>query len=390
MKEFKYEGVIPSSKSNYNRALIIQSFNPKIAVIGQAQCDDIIKMKAGVSGIARGETHFDCGEAGTVLRFLALRISREKGSFLLTGKPRLFRRPQHELLHIFSQLQVKAQLEEKGMRIESRGWITEQPIKVSASDSSQFLSGIMLSVWNLEQDLHLEISQNRVSESYFKLTLEILKEFGLKWIQDDRRIRVPAGQVPKLLTYKVESDLSSAFVIAALAAAAGSAHIKEFPFESRQPDLAFIEIMKKMGIELSRVGNDLIVTKANSFKPIEVNLKESPDLFPVLSALASRAHGQSHFYGAHHLKFKESDRIAEVVKVLFPLGVEVEPKDDGAFIQGIGKFRSDEVILDAKEDHRLVMMGTVLKALGFSLKIKNADSVRKSFPEFLDIARDYL
>jgi 3-phosphoshikimate 1-carboxyvinyltransferase len=390
MKVFKYEGVIPSSKSSYNRALVIQSFNPKISVTGEAQCDDILKIRAAVNSLIRGETQFNCGEAGTVLRFLALRVSRERGSFLLTGKPRLFRRPQQELLNIFSQLQVKAQLEEKGMRIESKGWITDHPVKVSAKDSSQFLSGIMLSTWKLEQDFHLEISQDRVSESYFQLTLEILKEFGLHWTQDERRIHIPAGQTPKPQHYRVESDLSSAFVVASLAAAAGYARIKNFPFESRQPDLAFVEIIKKMGVPCRREENDLIIEKASHLSSISVNLKESPDLFPVLCALASRARGISRFYGAHHLKFKESDRIAEVIKVFFPLGVQVEAKDDGAIIEGVDKLRTDEILLDAKEDHRLVMMGTVLKALGFPLKIQNAESVAKSFPEFLEIARDFL
>lgn len=390
MKTFNFEGVIPSSKSSYNRALIIQSFNPKITVSGEALCDDVVKMKAAISALNRGETQFDCGEAGTVLRFLALRLAREKGNFLLTGKPRLFRRPQQELLHVFSQLQVKAQLEEKGMRIESKGWITEQPIKVSAKDSSQFLSGIMLSTWRLEQDFHLEISQDRVSESYFLLTLDILKEFGLVWHQDDRRIHVPAGQIPQQKNYIVESDLSSAFVVAALAAASGSACIKQFPFRSKQPDLAFVDILKRMGVPCATEGDTFTVNKATAFHSISVDLKESPDLFPVLAALVSRASGRSTLFGAHHLKFKESDRIAEVVKVLTTLGVQVEAKDDGAVIDGMERLRTDEVFLDAKEDHRLVMMGTVLKALGFPLRIQNADSVSKSFPEFLNIAKDFL
>lgn len=390
MKEFNYEGIIPSSKSSYNRALIIQSFNSKISVSGEARCDDILKMKAAINGLIRGETQFDCGEAGTVLRFLAIRVSREKGSFLLTGKPRLFRRPQQELLNIFSQLHVKAQLEEKGMRIESKGWTIEHPIKVSAKDSSQFLSGIMLSTWKLEQDFHIEISQDVVSESYFQLTLDLLKEFGLNWIQNDKRILIPAGQIPKTLAYRVESDLSSAFVVAALAAVSGKARIKQFPFESKQPDLAFVEILKQMGVNCRRDGDDLVVDKTADLKAVSVNLKESPDLFPVLAALASRARGRSHFFGAHHLKFKESDRIAEVEKVLLPFGVHVEAQDDGAIIEGLQKIRTDEILLDAKEDHRLVMMGSVLKALGFSLKIQNADSVVKSFPEFLEIAKEFL
>lgn len=390
-KTFSFEGIIPSSKSTFNRALIIQSYEPQIIVSGDGKCDDIEKMRSAIMNLNRHESTFDCGEAGTVLRFLALRISRNSGNFLLTGKPRLFKRPQTELLQIFSQFQVKYLMEDRGLRIESKGWkIPSKPLRVSARESSQFLSGIFLNCWNLPQEIEIEIPTEIVSGAYFQLTQEILKEFGMEWHQNGNVFVVPPDQKPKVQNYRVESDLSSTFAVVALALVAGSALIKQFPFGSKQPDIAFVEILKSMGATLEQRLGDLWVEKATRLRAQDINLINAPDLFPVLSALSVSAEGVTVLHGAPQLKYKESNRIEEVVTLLQRLGVHAETREDGAVVYGQTARNTNEVLLDAKDDHRLVMMGAVLKATGFIIKIENSESTTKSFPEFLEIAKGYL
>ncbi len=388
---FSFEGVIPSSKSTFNRALIIQSYEPKIIVTGDGKCDDIAKMRSAVMNLNRQETVFDCGEAGTVLRFLALRVSRNSGNFLLTGKPRLFKRPQTELLQIFSQLQVKYLMEDRGLRIESKGWkIPLKPLKVSARESSQFLSGIFLNCWELPQEIQIEIPTEIVSGAYFQLTQEILKDFGMIWSQEGDVFIIPPHQKPRVQSYRVESDISSVFAVAALASVAGSALIKQFPFQSKQPDIAFFNILKSMGANLEKRGEDLWVEQSKRLRARDIDLNNCPDLFPVLSALSVVAEGVTVLYGAPQLMHKESNRIDEVVTLLQRLGVHTEARDDGAVIHGQAPTNNNEVLLDAKDDHRLVMMGAVLKAAGFNIRIENSESTTKSFPEFLEIAKGYL
>lgn len=388
---FSFEGVIPASKSSFNRAMIVQSYDPKINVIGKGKCDDIAKMRAAVMNLHHSETTFDCGEAGTVLRFMALRVSRETGGFLLTGKHRLFKRPQTELAKLFSQLGVHYHLQDRGMKVDSQGWkIPETPIKVGGSESSQFLSGLLLNCWNLPSEIKIELPTGLVSEDYFKLTLEILKDFGMQWSKEGNLLRIPPHQKPKVLTYHVESDVSSAFAVAALAAVAGQALIRKFPFQSKQPDVVFLSLLKDMGVPCEQRGDDLWVGQAKALWAQPINLQNSPDLFPVMSALAAMAMGESNFFGAPHLKFKESNRIEEVVTFLRRLGVEATEKDDGAIVVGTRNRNSNDLFFDTKDDHRLVMMAAVLKAGGFHIKIQNPEIVAKSFPEFLDIAEGYL
>jgi 5-enolpyruvylshikimate-3-phosphate synthase len=69
----------------------------------------------------------DCGEGGTVLRFLALRASREKGRHKLTGGARLINRPQEELVKILSQLGVTAKFEKKFARHRIRRMAPAEP-----------------------------------------------------------------------------------------------------------------------------------------------------------------------------------------------------------------------------------------------------------------------
>jgi 3-phosphoshikimate 1-carboxyvinyltransferase len=388
---FTYEGVIPASKSAFNRALVIQSYEPKISVIGEGLCDDIAKMRTGLINLRRQEATLDCGEGGTVLRFLALRASRQAGSFLLTGKPRLFKRPQNELLQIFAQLQVRYQMEERGLRIDGRGWkIPSNPIRVNARESSQFLSGLLLNCWELSQEVKIVIGTDITSGAYFQLTQKMLQEFGMTWHQEGNVFVVPPMQRPKICTYQIESDVSSAFAVAALAVVAGKALIKQFPFESSQPDLEFLKIFKAMGVRYERRGDDLWVEKSTRLNPVQVNLSQCPDLFPVLSALCICPKGVSKLFGAPQLKYKESDRINEVVTLLQRLGVPVEAHNDGAILHPMTAVNINEVLLDAKDDHRLVMMGVVLKAIGFNIKIINSESIKKSFPEFVDVAKGFL
>ena len=121
MSDFSFIGRIPPSKSLFNRALIVQSFYPDFKIIGESHADDVTLMQTGLKSLAKNEL-VDCGEAGTVLRFLSLRAARQEGVHVLTGSDRLFSRPQDELLKILRQLGCQAEFRGSKLHIESWGW----------------------------------------------------------------------------------------------------------------------------------------------------------------------------------------------------------------------------------------------------------------------------
>lgn len=383
MKGFSFRGRIPASKSLMNRALIAQSFQPRLKLIGDSGCDDVAHMKACLKELGKTST-LDCGEGGTTLRFLAFRVSRLSGNFLLRGSSRLLGRPQKEIQTILRQLGVKVVFEKKGLRIISDGWQRPaQGVTVSAKNSSQFLSAIFLNSWELDFELKIKVPGKITSLGYFEMTLRLLKDLGLKFSRRGSIYTIPCGQKIQIKKYSVESDLSSLFSVAAFSAVSGKATFTDFPLKSLQPDLAFTKIFKKMGVSLATKSHQLIVKAPAKLKPVKVNLQNSPDLFPVLAVLCSFTEGQSTLYGAPQLVFKESDRIKKTAELLRMAGISCKERKDGMEVYGQGrKRRSHSFRFDPDKDHRLAMAAALLKYYGEDIKILDPDVVRKSFPEF--------
>ncbi len=61
----------------------------------------------------------------------------------------------------------------------------------------------------------------------------------------DGDFRVPKGQKLSAESIAIESDMSSAFALAAMAAVSGRATFADFPLSSLQPDALFVSILKR-------------------------------------------------------------------------------------------------------------------------------------------------
>tara|TARA_Y100001935_G_scaffold254392_1_gene263310 strand:+ start:2704 stop:3867 length:1164 start_codon:yes stop_codon:yes gene_type:complete len=375
-------GILPASKSLYNRALVVQSYFSDLQISGSSNANDVLRMKECIQNLQKGGP-FDCGEAGTVLRFMALRVSRESGRFVLTGSRRLFSRPQSDLLQIFKQLGVNCQISEQEMVIESEGWRPQgDTLLVPCESSSQFLSAVALNGWNLDFDLFVSPMKLNLSRAYFKMTQQFLMDLGMKFKQWDQDFCISKGQ--KISTHEVtiEPDMSSCFSMAAVAAVSGHATFKNFPEISLQPDYSFLDIFRVMGVPFQFVGGDLKVSKATGLKGVSVDLKDTPDLFPVLAALCSFAEGESLLYGAPHLKHKESSRILKTMELLRQVGCQVEQRSDGLKILPPKNGFREGFEFDPEDDHRLAMAAAVFIKGGVKLNLKHKEVVSKSFPEF--------
>lgn len=386
--EFSFQGRIPPSKSLLNRWLCVGSYarDGGLKILGDSTCDDVVKMRGVLESLARGEPS-DCGAAGTVLRFAALRASRLSGRHELRGSARLFERPQTELLHLLSMLGVRAELTPRSLVIDSAGW--KDPggeILVDRSASSQFASGLLLNAWELDFPLNVKSSERSVSDAYLEMTLAVVRQAGMKVEIRPGGWRVAAHQCVSATKAHPEPDMSSAFAVAALAAVGGKAVLESFPETSLQPDFVFLEILQRMGAHVKREASSVHIQKA-PLKGVEWNLRDCPDLFPVLGVLCALAEGPSRLYGAEHLVHKESNRIAHTATLIRRLGREVIEAGDGLRISA-GSLPQASLAFDydSDEDHRLVMAGAVARWAGFDVNILRPNCVAKSYPEFLQIA----
>jgi 3-phosphoshikimate 1-carboxyvinyltransferase len=400
MRDLFYEGSLSSSKSLFNRALIAQSFFPELEVFGDSKSEDIDRLLKALNDLKLGQTEFHVGDGGTTLRFLMLRLSRQPGEYKVFMSPSLKKRPHQGLLEILNILGVHVIDQDDHYVISTRGWAeVTQVIPIEASKSSQFASALLLNAWNLKFDLKFEYPAGALSESYFLMTLNFVRQLGMMVLEEAGRYIVPAQQKVLISKVDVEMDISSAFTLSCYAAVDGAIKLSPFPFHSVQPDIVFLDIFKKMNIHWLREGGSLSVDSSGLRKPVEVDLGQSPDLFPVLSALCAMTEGTSHLRGATHLIHKESDRLNETVQLLGVCGIECHRTEDGLLIHGKGAedplvrprrpvgqepFRCE---FDPLHDHRMAMAAGLFVKAGWPLRIKNSNVVSKSFSDFWSLVR---
>jgi 3-phosphoshikimate 1-carboxyvinyltransferase len=395
---FSFRGPLPPSKSILIRHHLLALYEPRITIPISSRCADVVGMERACAALrSPGSPRVvDCGEAGLVLRLCLGFASRQGGSYVLTGSPRLIARPHAQLLGSLERLGTRIEVGPV-LKLSSNGWReVAEPLALADGSSSQFASSLILNAWDLPFALQLDVGTERVSDGYLAMSIELARRFGMdvEW-ESERIVRIAPAQKPRPGVCTSEADTSSAFAVAAVAAVAGRAEITNFPEHSLQPDAAFPAILARMGVRVERSGRSgrsLSVERSGdgrgALRPIEVDLGGCPDLAPVLAVLCALADGESRLYGAPHLRGKESDRIATTAALLRALHREVTEREDGLLIRGRALSAADReraASFDAGSDHRLVMAAAVAWRAGFPLQITGTHAVAKSFPEFLEI-----
>jgi len=155
--------------------------------------------------------------------------------------------------------------------------------------------------------------------------------------------------------------------------------------------IGFVKVLSKMGANIqietqSEIPEPIgtIIVTGGLLNGVTITRDEVPSLIdelPLLMVLGSLAKGKTVIRGAEELRVKETDRIKTMVKNLMTLGVSVKEYPDGVEIEGKTSFDGGEV--DSFMDHRIAMsMAIAALRAKSAVKIKNADCVDISYPEF--------
>lgn len=380
---FYFLGRGPFSKSLLNRALIIKSWFPNFTIQGSSSSEDILIMKKAIEGL-KHKKEFYCGLSGTAFRFLAVRLSREKGDFLLTTDKALLKRPIEEIAKLLPQLSVSVNKTDKGFLISSNGWrLQGDYVNVSTHITSQYASAMLLNSWNLKQDLCFSIGKNPVSYPYFQMTLDFVQSLGCTVHKNGCEFFIPKGQTLKKWDYTPEQDKSCLFALACFAVLKGQSVFVDWEDISLQPDNIFPKILNDMGVSTQFKNKQLIISKCENLKPLKWSCKNSPDLFPLLCLLCAKAEGLSELNHLSHLVFKESNRLDKTKELLNHCKIKMEIQKDKCFIYGKKTWpKSSPFVFDTAYDHRMAMAGKLISYLGIPITVLGQDSVNKSFPDF--------
>ena len=357
---------LPSSKSISNRLLIIKALCKEDFEIKNLSTSDDTQILATVLNSNKKEININ--HAGTSFRFLTsyLAIQQNK-EYILTGSKRIKERPIKELVSCLKKLGAEINyIDRKGLPpLEIKGRkIKGGKIEINGNISSQFITSILLIAPTLENGIELKIKENLVSRSYIEMTLELMKEFGVKSNWKDNTILIePQNYIIK--NYKVESDWSAASFWMQIAALSKECniHLNGLQKYSIQGDRNCAKIFNKLGVDIKYKKNKVILTKNQEISnPKTYNLIENPDLYQPLACTLFAKELQSKFLGIQTLKNKETDR---------KLAVDIELK----------KLKSKNII-NTYEDHRMAMSFAPLCLRLGEIQINNIEVVSKSYADF--------
>lgn len=327
------------------------------------------------------EAILPCGESGSSLRFLlpllgALGIS---GEIHMSG--RLPERPMDAYLEALGIHGMAIQRE--GASYHCRGRLTAGEYCIPGNISSQFLSGLLFSLPLLPGNSAVRLSSPLTSSPYVSMTLAALREAGIQIHAGEEYYEIPGGQRYRLEgTHSPEGDWSDAAVFLAAGALGGSVSIRGLNPDSLQGDRAILDFLPAMGAKIS-CGNNRVLSERSSFplRPIRANLANTPDLAPVLAALAAGAKGTSLFTGCGKLRGKESDRLMALRQLITDLGGNAEIREDSLLIHGSGALAGGNA--DCCGDHRIAMAAALCSLISYQpVQINDPDCVAKSHPGF--------
>ena len=398
--------VIPPSKSLSHRAIIAASLAKGKSKISNVMYSNDIKATINAmracgakieeykdyltiegSDVIRKESVIDANESGSTIRFMipiAL-VSNEEITFV--GQNHLVKRPLDTFLEIFDKQGIKYERGEDYLPLKVNGGLRSGEFTVRGDISSQFITGLLYALPLLEGDSIIHISTEMESKGYIDLTIDILKMFGIEIENRNyQEYYIKGNQKYKPCDYTIEGDYSqSAFFLVANAL---GADIKLLAMEekSHQGDKKIISDMNDFGFSTKFINNELVIDKKNPHSAI-IDFSQSPDLGPALTVLASLVPGKSEFINAGRLRIKECDRITCMKEEINKLGGNVEELPDGMIINGVNYLHGG--VVDSHNDHRVAMsLAMATLKMDGELKILNASSVSKSFPNFWEVVEN--
>ena len=390
---------VPASKSDGQRALLAAALSKGTSYIhhlgkskdelAMLQCieqlgavinwnNDVLEVE-GLSTFP-SEIALNCGESGLTSRLLIAVCAMYPGNFSISGEGSLLQRSMDFYVDLFNEQQLTFTFSENNtLPLHVRGGIQAGEIVVDGSQSSQYISGLLMGLPLLHRDSVLVV-ENGVSLPYIHMTLNTLTSFGIAINQVENRYYIQGNQTYQPTTYTVEGDWSSASYWLVASALGQDIQVSGLSFESLQADKAILDAFEKANCIVENTENGIQIHGAQR-KSFEFDATHCPDLFPALATFASLIPGISTIKGVHRLQNKESDR-GKVLQAEFEkLGVRIDLEDDVMYIHGQSSISGGTI--DAHNDHRIAMCFGVLGMFTTTpIIIDGAEAVIKSYPSF--------
>ena len=342
------------------------------------------------NGVLPVADDINCGESGLSIRMFTPLVALSEKQVTINGSGSLATRPMDFFDEVLPQLNVKVKSQHGKLPLVIQGPVVPKNITVDGSLSSQFLTGLLMAYAASDaKDVSITVN-NLKSRPYIDLTLNVMKQFGLKVPENKNYESFYFGKRTndsRLTTheYVVEGDWSGGAFLLVAGAIAGSITVKGLDVYSTQADKAVLQALMDCGAGIS-IEPSQIELRPLPLRAFHFNATDCPDLFPPLVALAACCNGTTSIEGASRLTHKESNRALTLQEEFGKMGIEITLQDDLMLIKGGTGLKGARV--HSRHDHRIAMACAVagLKADG-EVTIEEADAINKSYPDFYEHLR---
>lgn len=333
-------------------------------------------------GRTEGEASVDCGLSGTVMRFVPPLACLRRGVTHFDGDPHARTRPMGPLLDGLRQAGAEITGDQLPVDVIGSGVLRGGSVRIDASGSSQFVSGLLMSAARFEQGLHIEPTGEVPNRGHIRMTANALRDRGVDVSETASGGWIIAPGPVRALNVTIEPDASnSAPFLCAAAATGGQVTIAHWPQDTAQPIRRLLEVLSEFGADTSFV-DDEITVRGNERRGIDADLADIGDMTPVIAAMCLAASSPSRIRGVAYIRGHETDRLHALAVELSKLGASVNQTEDGLLIEPHPLHGAD---LNSYADHRMVHAAAVAGLLTDGVRIDNVATTAKAMPQFAQL-----
>jgi 3-phosphoshikimate 1-carboxyvinyltransferase len=403
---------VPGSKSQTNRALILAALaTPQgtstisgalrsrdtnlmigaLQALGVTISGDGTELTVGGAISPADQVRIDCGLAGTVLRFVPPVAAVGRRLVTFDGDEQAKTRPITPLLDAMRGLGVDIDGDGMPFTVSGTGSVAGGEVRIDASSSSQFVSGLLLSGATFRDGLTvIHTGETVPSQPHIEMTITMLREAGVE-VDDSEpnRWQVSSGPIAAR-HWAIEPDLSNSVpFLAAAAVTGGTVRLAHWPQQSVQPTGDVLELLGKLNTAVRVVDSHLEVRGAQGYGGFEADLKAVGELAPSMAALAALASpgSVSTLSGIAHLRGHETDRLAALTNEINGLGGQCRETDDGLVITAVPLH---EGLWRSYADHRMATAGAIIGLRVPGVQVEDIATTAKTLPDFPGMWADLL
>lgn len=406
---------VPGSKSITNRALLMAALSDgecrlngvlfsddsrffltsliSLGYIIQAnEVENYIIIEGHGRDIPKKTGTINVGSAGTAARFLTAMLSLSDGEYVIDASEQMKRRPMLPLFEAlesmgaeFTFIEKNGHLPVKVIGAASNGRTPKNEVSIDISESTQFLSALMMTAPMLKSGLKINITSKKTDGSYIRITSNMMRQFGCEVRHEGAVYEIPAGvsYIPE--TYQIEPDVSAAcYFYAAAALTGGYALVKNVRFSSMQGDMKFLEVLKKLGCVVTEEQEGISVKgpEGGKYDGIDVDMNDFSDQTMTLAAIAPFANTPTCIRNIEHIRLQESDRIEAIAEELNNLCIDIKKgKDRIEILPGEVK----PGVVKTHADHRMAMAFALIGLKVDGIIIDDYECCRKTFENYFTV-----